>query len=463
MGVREAVMEAWQKLAGVEAAEGDAVQGDRKTKMLPAVLTPYRGTRPGQSALPKPTPANLRRFAETPVVRRAINVVKDKIASMDWQVRVRRGYALAEVENVQERLNVLRRCLEEPNVSDSFRVLWEQVLEDLLVGGFGAIEMEATGDPLRPFHLWAVDGATVQIDSRWDGDPAKPRYAQATGQIGSDALVPLRDDELMYVRLNPRTHTPFGLGRLEVAFESVNQFLSAHRYAGRLASNSVVQYALWLNEATPEQHDRLIRWWQDEIEGTGRVPVLSSEKKPEVLRFAGGTDADLRLQWQEMLIRMIANAFELPPMLLGVEGDVNRSTAAEFAEEAFQSVIVPVAKLIAEHITRDLFAKKLGWREFEFIFNDLEARDDSSRLREEASRCGAATGTLARVWIRTWCCAARCEVFRFRARRRWSATTCACTTVRIRRCTRGFRAQSLPTFPSPSDGRPMRSKSDDGV
>jgi hypothetical protein len=34
---------------------------------------------------------NLRRFAETPVVRRAINVIKDRIAAMDWQVRVRRG------------------------------------------------------------------------------------------------------------------------------------------------------------------------------------------------------------------------------------------------------------------------------------------------------------------------------------------------------------------------------------
>jgi phage portal protein BeeE len=195
-----------------------------------------------------------------------------------------------------------------------------------------------------------------------------------------DSLIPLRDDELMYLRLNPRTHTPFGLGRLEVAFETVNQFLSANRYAGRLASNSVVQYALWLNEATPEQHDRLIRWWQDEIEGTGRVPLLSSEQKPEVLRFAGGTDADLRLAWQEMLMRLIADAFELPPMLLGLQSDVNRSTAGEMADEAFQSAIVPVAKLLAEHITRDLFAKKLGWREFEFCFNALDSRDESEEV-----------------------------------------------------------------------------------
>jgi HK97 family phage portal protein len=398
MGVRATVKDVWQRLAGVEAAAGDATKGERKTAMLPSILSPYNPAgRAGQSALPKPTPANLRKFAETPVVRRAINVVKDKIASMDWQVKIRRGYDAATVQDAEARMNVLRRCLEEPNASDSFRVLWEQVLEDLLVGGFGAVEMEATGDPLRPFHLWAVDGATIQIDSRWDGDPEKPRFAQATGRLGREGLVPLRDDELIYVRLNPRSHTPFGLGRLEVAFETVNQFLSANRYAGRLASNSVVQYALWLNEATPEQHDRLIRWWQDEIEGTGRVPLLSCEQKPEVLRFAGGTDADLRLQWQDALVRMIANAFELPPMLLGMQHDVNRTTAGEMANEAFQSAVVPVAKLVAEHITRDLFAKKLGWREFEFCFNELEARDDMQELQIQTTLLGAGVLTVDEV------------------------------------------------------------------
>src|ERR1700722_13428261 len=252
MGVRTMVKDVWQRLAGVEA--GDAMKGERKTAMLPSILRPYNPAgRAGQNALPKPTAANLRRFAETPVVRRAINVVKDKIASMDWQVKVRRGYTNGTVEDAEARMKVLRECLEEPNASDSFRVLWEQVLEDLLVGGFGAVEMEATGDPGRPFHLWAVDGATIQIEGKWDGDPAKPRFAPATGQLGQEALVPLLDDELMYLRLNPRSYTPFGLGRLEVAFETVNQFLSASRYAGKLASNSVAQYAIWLNDATPEE------------------------------------------------------------------------------------------------------------------------------------------------------------------------------------------------------------------
>ena len=412
MGFEESVRGAWmrlQELAGSFGAELDVEAGankkqERKTAALPVMLFPGSGAYGGGvrfsgGAMPKATPANLRRFSETPVVRRALNVVKDKIASMDWQIRVRRGYQASEVEGATERMNALRLCLEEPNATDSFRVLWEQVLEDILVGGYGAVEMRATGDDARPFQLWAVDGSTIQIDGEWSGETNRPRYAQANGIAGVTPAVPLRDDELMYLRLNPRTHTPFGLGRLEVAFETVNQLLSAGRYAGKLASNSVSPYALWVDDVTPEQHERLIRWWQDEMEGTGRVPILSTEQKPEVLRFAGGTDADLRLQWQEFLLRLIANAFDLPPMLLGLQHDVNRSTAGEMADEAFQSAVVPVAKLLEEHITRDLFAKKLGWREFEFRFNDLVTRNESEEVEMQIALLSA--GVLSVDEVRT--------------------------------------------------------------
>ena len=415
MGLADRVREAWQTLSRGNTVTLDAQARDaqgryskhprshteesaaRKTAALPSILTPYRGAGQGPSVA-KPTAANLRHFAETPVARRAINVVKDRIASMDWQVRVRRGYVAAEVPDAAGKLNALRRALEEPNAGDSFRTLFEQVLEDTLVGGFGAAEMRATGNPGQPFELYAIDGSRVQVDPAWTGNPETPRYGFQAGGFGGTAdVTPLTDAELMYVRLNPRTHTAFGLGRLEVAFETIGQYLSASRYAGRLASNSVVQYALWLDEATPEQHDRLIRWWQDEIEGTGRVPVLSCEKKPEVLRFAGGTDADLRLQWQEFLIRMIANAFDLPPMILGLTGDVNRATAGELADEAFQSAIVPVARLLAEHITRDLFGKCLGWREFEFVFNELESRDEQEEVAIQVQLLNAGVLSVAEV------------------------------------------------------------------
>ena len=396
MTIKDQWKHALARLGGALRAQADpgGESAQRKTVALPAILSPYAFP---ARALPKPTPANLRKFAETPVVRRAINLIKDRVASMDWQVRLKRDCLPEHVVSAEERRKILRRSLEFPNPSDSFRTLIEQAIEDALVGGFGAIEMELTGDPARPFELWPVDGATIRINPRWDGQPGSVRFAQATTFTGSDAQIPLQDNQLIYVRMNPRSYTPFGLGPLEVAFETVNSFLSAHRFAGKLASNAVVQYALWLNEATPAQHERLIRWWQDEIEGTGRVPLLSTEQKPEVLRFASGTDADLRLTWQEFLIRMVANAFSLPPMLLGLEQDVNRSTAGELRDEAFHSAILPLARLIAEHLTRDLFAKRLGWPDFEFVFNDLDATDEMQEVQMQTALLAAGVLTVDEV------------------------------------------------------------------
>ncbi len=371
MNITEKLRGAMRRMAGVSLAAA-GVEKKRRTVALPSIFNVYG---PAVNVMPKPTAVNLRRLAETPVARKAINTIKDRIAGMRWRIQPRQGLSLEQIPDGAERVRMLTENFQAPNPEDSFRSLAEQVLEDIIVGGFGAIEVDTSGDAERPLVLWPVDGATIRVNANWDGQPGSVRYEQVTAQMGSKGTIPLNDEDLIYIRLNPRTHTPFGLGRMEVAFETVNAFLGAHRYAARLASNSVVQYALWLQDLTPDRHERLIRWWQDEIEGTGRVPILSVESKPEVLRFAGGTDADLRLQWQEFLLRVIADAFDLPAQMLGIERDVNRSTAAEMNDQAFRSAIAPTARLLAEHLTRDGIGKRLGWTDLEFVFAELDTTD----------------------------------------------------------------------------------------
>ena len=371
--------------AGVEPA--------RKTVPLPTIFAPGAPTLARAGVMPKPSPTNLRRFAEMPIARKAINTIKDRIAGMQWRIQPRRGRSLEDLPDAAARIATIVFNFEQPNPEDSFRSMIEQVLEDVLVGGFGAIELDLTGDAERPLVLWPVDGASIRIRTDWDGNPSSPHYVQATGAFMPNSEITLADEELSYIRLNPRTHTPFGLGKLEVAFETIHEFLCAHRFASRLASNSVVQYALWLQNLSPAHHERLIRWWQDEIEGTGKVPILSVETKPEVLRFSGGTDADLRLQWQEFLIRIIADAFDLPPMLLGLERDVNRNTATTQYDDAFRTAVVPVARLIAEHLTRDVISKRLGWGDLEFVFTDVDAPNEleQAQIQEILIGCGVLT------------------------------------------------------------------------
>jgi hypothetical protein len=157
---------------------------------------PGGGSRTGVSAphnlVLKPTPANLRRFAETPVARRAINVIKDRIVGMRWRIQPRRGRALEQIPDGARRIQVLTENFEAPNPDDSFRSLLEQVLEDVIVGGFGAIELQLTegwvqragelrsaqmaGEtPALPLLMWPVDGATIRIMTDWDGRPRAMR------------------------------------------------------------------------------------------------------------------------------------------------------------------------------------------------------------------------------------------------------------------------------------------------
>ena len=201
----------------------------RRTVPLPSILTSGAPTLMRAGVMPKPTPANLRRFAELPIARKAINSIKDRVAGMRWRIQPRQGrtaeippyrqrtairvghpalghptdesqkthpgkggpggapgtrhpdphisqkqgyvghpdsrisqnrgyvgHPMSYPMSVEERIAVLTENFEQPNPEDSFRSMIEQVLEDVLVGGFGAIELDLSGDAQRPLVLWPV-------------------------------------------------------------------------------------------------------------------------------------------------------------------------------------------------------------------------------------------------------------------------------------------------------------------
>ena len=92
----------------------------RKTVPLPTIFTPGAPTLVRAGVMPKPTPANLRRFAEMPIARKAINTIKDRIAGMQWRIQPRRGRALEDLPDAAARIATLVLNFEQPNPEDSF-------------------------------------------------------------------------------------------------------------------------------------------------------------------------------------------------------------------------------------------------------------------------------------------------------------------------------------------------------
>jgi len=359
----------------------------RDTIAFPNLVQPNGGTQNRKRLAFKPVPRNLRWFALNPYARRAINAIKNPIAMLEWEIVPMDGVKLNS--ELERQIEVASYCVDHPNNDDSARTLFEQLTEDILLGA-GAVEMQLSGDELRPLWMWPVDGLTIQIYPLWDGDPRDPRYVQIVGYgnfvgNGIGQQVTLRNDEMMYIRPNPMSSTPFGHGPLEIAFNTVSRILGVGEFAGNVATNARPSIGMDLGEgATPEIINAFRNYWRNEVEGQGEMPIwgLNStgadgkSRGMEVIRLYPEGDKALYLEYQEFLIRELCAAFDLSPQNLGIERDVNRNTSETAEDRDRRQAIKPYAHLIASHLTREAIHGKLGFSRLEFKFKGIEAEDE---------------------------------------------------------------------------------------
>jgi hypothetical protein len=257
------------------------------------------------------------------------------------------------------------------------------VFEDILFGA-GAIETQPCGDPERPVFMWPVDGLSIQLYPNWNGKPNAPRYQQTMGYGGYAQIttpVTLTDNELIYIKPNPSTATPFGLGPMEVAFDTISRKLGAERYAGQVASNAGPPYMLDLGSVSMEMLLAFRKYWRDEIEGRGEIPIAGAvgggeNSKMGVVSLKPGDDKALYLLWQQMLIRELATSFDLSPQNFGVEADVNRNTAEVAEDRDWDHAIKPWARFWVRTLTERVIRRRLGFTQIRFHYAGLDREDE---------------------------------------------------------------------------------------
>lgn len=335
----------------------------------------HSGRRGNNQPTIKKTPTNLRTLSESPIPRRAINVIKTGITKLNWSVA---AIDENDTEKYKEICKIIEQTLLKPNPADSFRSWIEQMIEDMLVCSAGSSEILKAGDHQRPFRMYPVDAFSVELYPEWDGKPDSYRYAQRV----NGNYVHLKAEEMMYIRMNPRTNTPFGLSPLETVWESVNSFITSHRSAGKQASNPIARKILNMGKtANPDSVKAFRAYWEYEVMGRGINPIIGGEN-PSVLDMGATDDKALFIEWQRFLIEIVAIAFDLSPKKLGQTKDVNRSTA-DSEDEDTESTVQNVAENIVEHINNhiiDGIFKMGGQIEFKFQYatslKDLKTKAD---------------------------------------------------------------------------------------
>ncbi len=319
---------------------------DRQTESYPfpfGILMSKGNNQP----VPKRTPANLRLLSESPIPRRAINVIKNGITKLNWSVA---AIDENDSEKYKEICKVIERSLLKPNPGDTFRSWIEQIVEDMLVCSAGSSEILKAGDPQRPFRMYPTDSFSIDLYPDWDGKPDSYRYAQrVNGQY-----VSLKDSEMMYIRMNPRTNTPFGLSPLETVWESVNNFIESHRAAGKQAKNTFLKKIINLGKNSDKNAVKaFMTYWADEVMGQGKTPVIGGFEGTAIHDLGATDDKALFIEWQRFLIEIVAIAFDISPKKLGQTKDVNRSTA-DSEDDDTDSTIESIAENIVEHINNHI-------------------------------------------------------------------------------------------------------------
>lgn len=352
----------------------------RDSQVYPRIMS-LGGWRPGDHRpMIKPTPANLRQFSKTPYARKAINRIKDPIVNLPWEIVPKKGIELNS--ELQRQADIATACIERPNHDDSAATLLEQIVTDMLVAGAGAYEHQIGADPARPLWIWPVDALSIQIYPGWSGKANEARYLQSIGygNVGGISGTQLRNDELVYIRVNPGTDTPFGLGPLEVAFDAISSKLGVGRYANNLASNAQPENLLGFEGADERWIATFRQYWRDEVEGQGQMPIVATPKgaKVQVEKLRGSDDKALFIEWQQFLIREIFVCFGLSPMNGGIERDINRNTAEVGDEQDWKNAIAPTARSIAAHLTRETLNERLGFSQLQFRFIGLEQEDEKN-------------------------------------------------------------------------------------
>ncbi|MHA6530194.1 phage portal protein [Paenibacillus sp. BAC0078] len=333
------------------------------------------GQRGNKQPVRKRTPANLRALSESPIPRRAINVIKDGITKLNWSVA---AIDENETEKYREICKIIERSLLKPNPADTFRSWLEQIVEDMLVCSAGSSEVLKAGDPLRPFRMYPVDTFSIELYPYWDGKPDSYRFAQRD----NGNYIHLTSADLMYIRMNPRTNTPFGLAPLETVWESANNFIDSHKSAGNQTKGTFLRKILNLGKTADSKAVSSFRtFWDDEVRGQGKMPIIGGEN-PSVLDLGATDDKALFLEWQRFLIEIIAISFGVSPKKLGQTKDVNRNTA-ESEDEDTEATVQSIAENIVEHINNhiiDGIFKMGGMIEFKFLYatslKDLKTQAD---------------------------------------------------------------------------------------
>ena len=371
--------------------------------------------------------AVLRAVADSGVLRRCVQVRKDELTSLEWDVvvadeaiqKARRDDPTADEAALNQ---TLRSKLASP--MDSLRAFWEtpdrtngydwptwlsMMLEEHLVLDALALYPRRTfGGDLHALEV--IDGSTIKplLDERGNRPaPPNPAYQQILWGFPRSEFTAVTDPDgeygvhdLIYAIRNPRTFTPFGFSPVEQSLLDADLYLRRVGWLRAEYTDGAMPKS-WIEADTPLTPEQLRGYrtvLNDDLSGSVtarmRLALLPTGFKPYQMAEAAERykpDYDLHL------LRMVAMHFGVLPSKLGFAPTSGLGGAGHQAGEddtEWRAGILPLVRWV-EQLMRAISRRYLDAPpEIAFRFLGLDEEDEAAADAVIANRVSGGRMTL---------------------------------------------------------------------
>ena len=311
----------------------------------------------------------LRQLSRNGIIRRGIEKIKKGVLNLDHELR---PIGKVPQKKLQYQKAVIETIIGNPNLVHDYRSFFDMILEEVVVLDYGVINKVKGGNPMRPLFLYPIDGTTVEILQPYDyTNPDGDMYVQRKS-IAEERMYSQR--EMTHIQMNHFVDTPYGLSAVKKLYRYLNYFMDVLDNSADIASVDTAKFMVHFEGATPEELRKVREYMANEIEGTGRTPIVGGGKLTSVQTGSINSDG-LLLDYHKFLLTLCAKCFDMPESYF-ITSDVNdRNTIDEVEQKVLLEAIKPYADLIERFINVHVL-QELGIfdMEFKFIYAESDAQ-----------------------------------------------------------------------------------------